>query len=341
MNIGEIARRANVSRSTVSYALSGKRPVSETTRRKIQRVVDELGYQPNASARALANGRTSTIGLVFPPAVGHHYTAMQLDFIGSLVDAAAVHEYDVLLSTTGTDSASSLRRLLAERRVDGAILMEVRLADERIDYLVEADFPFVTIGRTASPDRTCWVGVDHQSLVAACVDHLADLGHRRIALINRPEWLLDIGYESAHRGLEGFDRAIAARGLTGRHYPCDDDAASGQARVEQILHDDPATTAIVTLNEAALGGLYQGLARAGRTVPRDFSIAGVALPHWAQMVTPQLTAADVPAAQLGRLAVDLLVARLADPAGPPRHHLLAPPVSLRGSTGPAPFAPTS
>jgi DNA-binding LacI/PurR family transcriptional regulator len=72
-------------------------------------------------------------------------------------------------------------------------------------------------------------------------------------------------------------------------------------------------------------------------VPRDFSVAGVALPHWAQMVTPQLTAADVPAAELGRLAVDLLVARLADPAGPSGHHLLTPPVSLRGSTGPAPL----
>jgi DNA-binding LacI/PurR family transcriptional regulator len=331
VNIGEIARRANVSRSTVSYALSGKRPVSDATRRRIQQVVDELGYQPNASARALANGHTSTIGLVFPPAVGHHYTAMQLDFIGSLVDAAAVHEYDVLLSTAGTGSA--LPRLLAERRIDGAILMEVRLADERVEHLIDADFPFVTIGRTATPDRTCWVGVDHGTLVAACVDHLADLGHRRIALVNRPERLLRIGYESAHRGLEGFHRAIAERGLTGRHYPCDDDAASGQARIEQILHDDPATTAIVTLNEAALGGLYQGLAR---LVPRDFSIAGVALAHWAQMVTPQLTAADVPATQLGRLAVDLLMARLADPAAPPRHHLLAPPVSLRGSTGPVP-----
>ena len=71
MNIGEIARRAGVSRSTVSYALSGKRPVSEDTRRRIQQVVDELGYQPSASARALANGRTSTIGKGAPaPAAG-------------------------------------------------------------------------------------------------------------------------------------------------------------------------------------------------------------------------------------------------------------------------------
>src|SRR3954454_17631872 len=81
VNIGEVARRAKVSRSTVSYALSGKRPVSEATRQRIQQVIDEMGYQPNASARALARGETKTLGLVFPPA-GSHYTDMQLDFIG-------------------------------------------------------------------------------------------------------------------------------------------------------------------------------------------------------------------------------------------------------------------
>ena len=341
MNIGEIASRAQVSRSTVSYALSGKRPVSEATRRKVQQVIDELGYQPNASARALANGRTGTLGLVFPPAVGHHYTGVQLDFVGSLVDAAAAHEYDVLLSTGGMDRDPSLRRLLAGRRVDGVILMEIKLVDERAEHLSQVGFPFVTIGRTASPERNCWVATDHGALVAACVEHLADLGHRRIALVNRPAELLRVGYESAHRGLDGFREAISVRGLSGRDYPCGDDAASGHSCVEQILHDDPATTALVTLNESALGGLYRGLAAAGRAVPRDFSIAGVALPHLAQMVTPQLTAADVPAAQLGRLAVDLLVERLADPAGPPRHRLLVPPISLRASTGPAPTMPAS
>lgn len=340
MNIGEIAKRANVSRSTVSYALSGKRPVSEQTRQKIQRVIAELGYRPNASARALANGRTRTLGVVFPPA-GAHYTGMQLDFLGSLVEAAASVDYDVLMSASAMDGEQSFQRLLGERRVDGAILMEIRLADDRVDHLTEAGIPFVTIGRTGTPENTSWVAVDHGALVAACVDHLADLGHRRIALINRPDRLLRIGYESARRGVDGFHSAIAARGLSGRHYPCGDDAASGEACVEQMLRDDPATTALVTLNEAALGGLYRGLASAGRTVPRDFSVTGVALAHWAETVTPQLTSADVPATQLGQLAVELLVERLTDPDEPPRHHLLAPPISLRASTGPAPAASAS
>ncbi|MBC9727635.1 LacI family DNA-binding transcriptional regulator [Streptomyces sp. TRM68367] len=334
MNIGEIAQRAGVSRSTVSYALSGKRSVSEATRRKIQRVIDELGYRPNASARALANGRTSTLGLVFPPA-GNHYTGMQLDFIGSVVEAAAAYDYDVLLSPSGADSDSSFQRLLGERRVDGAILMEIRLRDDRVDHLRTVGFPAVCIGRTEQPDGDWWVSLDHTALVKACVHHLADLGHRRVAFVNRPEQLLRAGYESAHRGLDGFTKAAAERGLTVRTYCCGDDAPSGQACVERILHDDPGTTAVVTLNEAALGGLYRGLTHAGLHVPRDFSVTGVVASRWAETVTPQLTAADVPAAEMGRLAVELLVERLDHPGAPPRHQLLTPPISLRASTAPA------
>src|SRR5690606_38368597 len=103
MNIGEIAKRSGVSRSTVSYALSGKRPVSEATGRRIQAVIDELGYQPNAAAKALKEGRTRTIGLVIPPA-SRHFTDIQLGFVASVVDAAARADLDVLLSPSDRKS---------------------------------------------------------------------------------------------------------------------------------------------------------------------------------------------------------------------------------------------
>ena len=326
MNIGEIAKRAGVSRSTVSYALSGKRPVSDDTRQKIQRVIDELGYRPNASARALANGRTSTIGLVFPPA-GNHYTGMQLDFIGSVVEAAAAYDYDVLLSPSGVDSDRSFQRLLGERRVDGAILMEIRLQDDRVDHLSRGGLP----RRRHRPHRTSGGRLVGRAWTTPRWRRPASTtsptwGTARIAFVNRPEQLLRAGYESAHRGLDGFTKAAAERGAhqSGRT-AAGTTPSSGQACLERILHDDPATTALVTLNEAALGGLYRGLAKAGRHVPRDFSVTGVVASRWAETVTPQLTAADVPAEQMGRLAVDLLVERLDHPDAPARHHLLAPP----------------
>src|SRR5579871_2835817 len=120
VDIGEIARRSGVSRSTVSYALSGKRPVSEATRQRIQSVIDELNYRPNAAARALKEGRTRTLGLVIPPASGR-LTFMQLDFVGAVMEAAA------------------------------AVDLEVLLDDPRVERLQRERMPFVLIGRTAQP----------------------------------------------------------------------------------------------------------------------------------------------------------------------------------------------
>jgi DNA-binding LacI/PurR family transcriptional regulator len=336
MNIGEIARRAGVARSTVSYALSGKRAVSEETRRRIQEVIEELGFQPNASARALKEGRTRTLGLVIPPA-SQRLTDMQLGFVASVVEAAARADLDVLLSPSGGDHDRSFERIVTGRRVDGVILMEIRLEDSRVTRLQETGLPFVTIGRTAQPDGMCWVDVDYAALIGRCVHHLADLGHRNVALINRSAELVASGYGPGHRALAGFTDAVRRRGISGIDFCCADDAAAGEACLEQILQAHSGVTAIATINEAALPGVQRALERAGLVVPRDFSVAGVAARHWAEDFRPQLTAADVPALEMGAHAVDLLLERIAAPQAPPRHLLLAPPISLRASTGPLPL----
>jgi DNA-binding LacI/PurR family transcriptional regulator len=335
MNIGEIARRAGVSRSTVSYTLSGKRAVSEVTRRRVQDVIDELDYRPNASARALKEGRTRTIGLVIPPAQ-RRLTDMQLGFVASVVEAAAGMDLDVLLSPSGGDHDRSFERVVTGRRVDGVILMEIRLEDARVARLRQAGLPFVTIGHTAQPADTWWIDVDYETLMARCVHHLADLGHRGVALVNRSTELVAAGYGPAHRALHGFTQAAAARGLAGSAHCCGDDAAAGEACVEELLAARPELTAIATVNEAALPGIQRGLQRLGRVVPRDFSVIGIAARHWAEDFRPPLTAADVPAVEMGARAVELLRERIAEPEAPPRHLLLAPPISLRDSTGPAP-----
>jgi DNA-binding LacI/PurR family transcriptional regulator len=334
MNIGEIARRAGVSRSTVSYALSGKRPVTEETKQRIQAVIDESGYRPNAAAQALKEGRTRTLGLVIPPA-SQRLTDMQLGFVASVVEAAARADLDVLLSPSGGDHDRSFERVISGRRVDGVILMEIRLEDERVARLQQTGLPFVTIGHTANPHGTCWVDVDYATLIARCVHHLADLGHRSIALINRSAELVAAGYGPAHRTLTGFAEAVTARSLTGITVTCADDTAAGEACIEQLLADHREVTAAVTINEAALPGIQRALERANMTIPQDFSIAGVAARHSAEDFRPQLTAADVPALEMGTSAVDLLLERIAAPETPTRHLLLTPPISLRASTGPA------
>jgi DNA-binding LacI/PurR family transcriptional regulator len=334
MNIGEIARRAGVSRSTVSYAVTGKRAVSPETQRRVQAVIDELDYRPNAAARALKEGRTRTLGLVIPPA-SLRLTDMQLGFVASVVEAAARADLDVLLSPSGGDHDRSFERVVSGRRVDGVILMEIRLEDERVTRLRQTGLPFVTIGHTANPRGTSWVDLDYAALVARCVHHLADLGHRHVALINRSAELVAAGYGPAQRALAGFTEAVSRRGLAGVDLCCGDDATSGEACLEQLRDEHPDVTAITTVNEAALPGIQRALERARIAVPRQLSIAGVVARHWAEDFRPPLTAADVPM-EMGSHAVELLLERIANPDAAPRHLLLTPPISLRASTGPAP-----
>lgn len=332
MNIGEIAKRAGVSRSTVSYALSGKRPVSAQTVRRITDVIAELGYRPNASARALAEGRTRTFGLVIPPASAR-LTDAQLGFVASVVEAAAAHDHDVLLSPSGGDHDRSFERIVTGRRVDGVVLMEILLEDARVDRLARTGLPFVAIGHVEHPGALWWVDVDYAALIRRCVRHLADLGHEHVVLINRSEYLVAAGYGPAVRATAGFLDAVERSGMAGHTVCCADDPAAGLECFERIRARWPEVTAAVTINEAALPGVQRALDRAGLDVPRDFSLTGVIADRLAEDFHPPLTAADVPAGELARLAVNLLLEQIGDPAAEPRHVLLEPAVSLRSSTG--------
>jgi DNA-binding LacI/PurR family transcriptional regulator len=332
MNIGEIAKRAGVSRSTVSYALSGKRPVSTATAQRINDVIAELGYRPNASARALAEGRTRTIGLAIPPA-STRLTDVQLAFVASVVESAAAHDHDVLLSPSGGDHDRSFERVVTGRRVDGVILMEILLQDPRVDRLTSTGLPFVTIGHVEDPAASWWVDVDYSGLISRCVRHLADLGHSDVVLINRSDELVAAGYGPALRAATAFAETAEECGIKAYTVCCADEPAAGVACFEDIRTRWPEVTAAVTINEAALPGLQRALHRAGLDVPRDFSLTGVIADRLAEDFHPPLTAADVPAGDMARLAVDLLLEQISDASATPRHSMLAPPITLRSSTG--------
>lgn len=332
MNIGEVARLAGVSRSTVSYVLSGKRPVTEATRLRVLRVIDEVGYQPSAVARSLRHGDTRTLGLVIPP-LRHRLSAEQLFFVGAVADAAADHDYDILLSPSGGDREAAFDKLVGERRVDGIVLMETGEHDDHAQKLAASKFPFVTIGRTGS-DAHAWVDLDYAGLIADGARRLHALGHRQVALINRPQELLDRGYGPAIRAHQGFRKACAELGLTGPTLCCDDLPAAGQRSVGQIFAAEPGVTAILTINEEALSGVIFALGERGCQVPADVSVLAVASPRVATAVHPQVSAAEVPAEQMGRQAVETLLQLLASPSAPLAHVLLSPAFADRGSVAP-------
>ena len=206
----DIAQQAGVSTATVSAFLSGKRPVSLATRARLEAAIKMHGYRANAAARALAHGRTNTIGLLIPPQ-GRSLSSFAVDFIARVVQEAQAADYDVLVSIS-LEERQVFARLIEEQRVDGVILLEVSLEDQRVDRLQAEGVPFVTVGRTAHTDDYTWVDIDFAALARAFVHHLADLRHQRIVMFNTARELFFAG--SARRAVlrKGSSRPAESSG---------------------------------------------------------------------------------------------------------------------------------
>jgi DNA-binding LacI/PurR family transcriptional regulator len=335
VSIQDIARDAGVSPSTVSAFLSGKRPVALATRSRVQAAITARGYRANAAAKALAHGRTNTIGLLIPT-VGRSLPTFYTDFIASVVQDARAADYDVLVSTS-LEEEQVFARLVHEERVDGIILLEICLEDRRVERLIEAAVPFVAVGRTADPSSITWVDFDFAAMVRAFVRHLVDLRHEDILLFNSSEQQYARGYGPARRSQEGFEQACQELGVRGRVVYCDASSDAGFRQTQRLLDEDDKFTGIVVINDYAIGGIYQALALAGRRIPQDTSVVAMVYSRWAEALTPRLTAAQQPVVQMGAEAVRLLLALLAEPDRPPEGCLLQPPITLRESTGAAPL----
>ena len=333
MDIGEIAARAGVSRSTVSYALSGKRPISVATRERIEQVMREVGYVPNAAAQALKRGSMQTLGFVMPPAARRHLTGGQLEMLGAAVEAAAEADYDVLLSPGGQVGDSSFARLVGQKRVDGMLLTETTVKDARVARVQEAGLPFVLIGRTTDRPACDWVDVDHDSMIRECVRHLVAQGRRHLVLVNRGQALVDAGYGPSVRSHRAAFEEARTLGVDIVDIACEDSFNAARECVAQMLARVPDVDGIVTINEAALPGLMPALAEAGRRVPDDVSVSGLAMESIAAHTTPPLSSCDNPVAAMARTAVETLIARLRG-REERTQILLASPLVARGTSLP-------
>ncbi len=307
--MADVARRAGVSPSTVSYALSGRKPVSAQARHRVMRAVEELGYRRNAAARALASRRTRTLALVVPP-LGEGLVATQLEFVAAVAEEASRHEYDVLLASS-RDAEAGIARLVQGGVVDGLIVMEIRLDDPRVALLQRFQVPFVLIGRPADTTGLRYVDADTGSMLRRAVDYLYGLGHRRIAFVNLPAPLLAAGYAPAVRGLDGYLAACESAGLTPVALACDVTTDSTAECVADLLAREPAVTAIVSTNDDAVAGLVAALHAAGRRVPEDMSVLGIIGPTRARQLTrPALTVVALPTAEMATAAAQRLIAVL-------------------------------
>ncbi|MBI9048668.1 MAG: LacI family DNA-binding transcriptional regulator [Anaerolineaceae bacterium] len=330
----DVANKAGVTLSTVSHALSGKRPISEETRARIQQAIDELGYHPNELARRLANKESKILGLFFPK-YKTGLSEMQFEFVSAAIDAAEKEGYAILLWRSPKD-VEALVNLTQQGLVDGVIFMEVRINDPWMIRLRESGFPFAMIGRTEDNTDIGFVDLDHTTAIEEAFDYLVGMGHKKIAYINYSPKLVNSGYGPAVFCSEGYQKAIRKYDLPIIYGECEPTTKDAYHLLQKLLSDHSDLTALVTPNEAGLPGLYQAIRDDGRDIPADFSVVSLASPLRAERLLPTLTTMDFPTDEMGKVGVEILIKFLRQKNMAPAQKILKSKLSIRQSSGPPP-----
>jgi len=319
VTIVDVARAAGVAPSTVSYVLSGKRSISTQTRRVVEQSIRQLGYHPHASARSLATSRTNVLSLMAPLREDLNGPGV-MEFVAAVATAARDHDQDLLLLTKD-EGAAALRRVASTALADAVIVMDVERDDRRIPTLLSLGRPVVLIGEPAEPTGLAGVDLDFTAAGACCADHLADLGHRAVALIGPHR----LGIAPAARLRHSFAATAQSRGIRATTHQCGPAYDAVRACLDEVLATEP--TAIVVHHEAALPMVLAELQRRGRRVPDDLSVVAVCRDALATSGPVPLTSVSIPVAELAELAVLLSVR-----PEPPETRLLAPRLTRRAST---------
>ncbi|MFF7771080.1 LacI family DNA-binding transcriptional regulator [Streptomyces massasporeus] len=333
VTLAEVAQHAGVSASTVSYVLSGKRSISANTRQRVERSIRELGYHPNAGARALASSKSNIIALMVPLRTDM-YVPVMMEIAIAVATSARAHGYDVLL-LTGEEGPDAVRRVAGSGLADGMILMDVELDDERLPLLRATDQPSVLIGLPADTSGLTCVDLDFRATGALCVEHLAKQGHQDIAVIGEAPAVYERHTGFAERTLDGLRTRSRELGVRLLHRPCEGGYDAMAVTLARILDERPDTSGLIVQNESAVEPLLALLRQQGRAVPEDVSVVAICPDQVAMQASVRLTSVAIPAQEMGRHAVDHLVAKL-DGRGSDEVVLLAPELTVRGSTGPAP-----
>ena len=328
----DVAKVAGVSAKTVSRAVNGDREISVATRENILRIANDMEYVPHAQARRLASGKTRSIALHYPLANPQLFSErLEMSFVSGIAMGAASEDYYFTLFT-GELSPSELRRICKSSIADGLILMQVGLEDWRVETLRELDYPFALIGRCRDNTGLSFIDFDFETALVDAFDFLVALGHSRIALLTYPESWREGGLGPAIRARLGFEAAVKKHGLEPFYVECDLSVSSSEASMARLLADHPDISAAVAMHNTTAVGAINAIQAAGRTVPDDCSVVGIAFGTDSDLITPSLTAIHWDAQAIGRDAARMLIRDLDRPSAPSHQELVPPRLVMRRST---------
>lgn len=323
----QVAEAAGVSTALVSLVIRGAPNVSDKRRALVLKAADELGYRPNVLARNLASRRTHTLGVV----VNDLHNPFFAEMVDGIQTTAAANGYRILIGNgqhSRRGEADAIETLL-QLRVDGLVLAGAVVTEGEMERAAKST-AVVAIGRTTSSLQIDTVNCDESVGARLVIDHLVSLGHRRISHIDGGSGA------GAARRREGYEAWMCEYGLadcisTARG---DFSESGGYNAADELLTLDPRPTAIFAANDLSAAGALDRVEDAGLDVPSDLSIVGYDNTGLAAMHHLSLTTINQPRGEFGRIATELILQRLDDGRSTAVHHVVAPTLVVRRTSGP-------
>ncbi|MDX6322652.1 MAG: LacI family transcriptional regulator [Propionibacteriaceae bacterium] len=326
--MSDVAKRAGVSITTVSHVVNRTRRVAPATAELVFEAASEVGYVPNDLQRTLATHGLKTVGLAMS-AISHLYFGA---VVHSIEETLSMAGYSLLLSDTHDESAGEVQAVaeLLRKHVDAVILAPVGDSTRILSYTAKQGVPVVVIDRPVPADVD-QVAAESVQPTAELVDHLAGLGHRRIAMISGRTGLTTTteriqGYRlGLQRSKRAFHRALQLDG--------DSTAAGARIALRQLMALDRPPTALVVANHTMTIGVLRTAKEIGVRIPDDLAVVCFDDFEWADLFHPGLTAIAQPTETMGVQAANLVLSRLTDPELPSRNVRLKSTFVHRESCG--------
>lgn len=330
MTLEEVARRARVSTSTVSRVLNNRQVVKESTRKRVLEVIQKLNYSPNIHARSLAGGKTTTLGML----VSSVRNPFFIDVFSGLESAAREKGYEVILEHTEYNVRRLLAgvRLMVSRRIAGLAVVVSEMEPSVIQEIQASNLPVAYYDVGAPSPKATNFRVRYEVGMERMVRYLYSLGHRRMGFVGHHTNLspLQVRKKVFLKTLEQYGGEVECRTALAADGP-----AGGAHAVRELLATGFRPTAIVCVNDFMAIGVLRELRAQGFSIPGDISVSGFDNVELSEYTHPLLTTINIPRREIGKMAVDALLARQ---EGPNQYSevVIEPELVLRDSVGPPP-----
>jgi LacI family transcriptional regulator len=329
-DIRTVAALAKVSIATVSRTINGSSAVSDRLQKRVWQAIDQLHYFPNTHARSLVSGRSRILGIIVENITNPFFP----ELIQNFEEIAVAHGYEILVSSSNSDPAMLTRcvRRMLERKVEGVAVLTFGEEEPVLDQLMHHDVPMVLAEFRLDDPKASTILLDYTTGIQAAVNHLAELGHTRIAFLAGPRKLHSaVTRESDYRtAMEAARLAIQKKWVI----ECDHTLKGGVAGFEKLQALSARPTAILCSNDMTAIGVLRAAYMKELRVPQDLSVIGLDDIAFAEYTLPPLTTIRLSRIELARAAFEAL-RQQAEEAGSPkmqREFLVSTSLVVRGST---------